>query len=76
MQRCSNHFPDLEYAAEELRKDAGLKGEDIFPGLAAYLNKRFGIEVRILRHSVMDGVLRRFDRENSVLYLSEVLRPG
>ncbi|MEC8051208.1 MAG: short-chain fatty acyl-CoA regulator family protein [Myxococcota bacterium] len=76
MQRCSNHFPDLEYAAEELRKDAGLKGEDIFPGLAAYLNKRFGIEVRILRHSVMDGVLRRFDRENSVLYLSEVLRRG
>ena len=77
LQRHSNYFPDLEAGAEALAKDARLEDRDaLFAGLASYLERTHGVQVRIEQASVMKGALRRFDSKAGVLSLSEVLRRG
>ncbi len=72
----ANHFPELEDAADQVRRDAGLEDEELFARLASYLETRHGVQVRIAQVSAMGGLLRRFDRERHELFLSEVLRRG
>lgn len=75
IQRHNNYFPDLEDAAEMLWKIARLDGQDMYKGLVAYLDSVHGIEVRVERTAQMEGLLRRFDKVQHVLLLSEVLAP-
>ena len=63
-----NHFPTLETRAEELVE---VMGKDGTP--ASHLGKVHGIRVRVLPAEVMMGTLRRFDRHNQQLLLSELL---
>lgn len=73
VQKGSNHFPELEAAAEELFVRAKLTREDLYPALVRFMEKQLGIQVQIARWGSEKGVLRRFDPEKKVLTLSELL---
>jgi predicted transcriptional regulator/transcriptional regulator with XRE-family HTH domain len=73
IQRCSNHFPELEAGAEELAAHARLTSENLTAGLIRYMEKHLGVEVRIARWDSERGVLRRFDPDKQILVLSELL---
>lgn len=73
IQKSSNHFPELEAAAEELFTKAKLSRDDLYTGLSRYVEKELGIVVRIGRWGSEKGVLRRFDPDKKVLTLSELL---
>jgi predicted transcriptional regulator/DNA-binding XRE family transcriptional regulator len=76
VQRHRNYFGELEEGAERIRTDARLEGEDLFQGLARYLQAAFGVTVRIEKVGAMRRAVRRFDPERRELLLSEVLRRG
>lgn len=76
IQNHGNYFPDLEEDAEVIRKDARLQDEDLFEGLANFLEERHKVKVQIETVDGMRGALRRFDAERRTLLLSEVLRRG
>lgn len=73
VQRQSNHFPEVETAAEELASRAKLATEDLYAGLTRYMERHLGIRVQIARWGAERGVLRRFDPTDNVLFLSELL---
>lgn len=73
IQQASNHFPELEAAAESLAARAKLTSDDLYPGLIRYLEKNLGIQVQIARWGAERGVLRRFDPHRKLLVLSELL---
>jgi predicted transcriptional regulator/transcriptional regulator with XRE-family HTH domain len=73
IQRASNHFPELETAAESMATKAKLTLDDLYSGLVRFLDKQLGIQVRIARWGTEPGVLRRFDPARNVLTLSELL---
>jgi predicted transcriptional regulator/transcriptional regulator with XRE-family HTH domain len=73
IQRASNHFPEMEAAAETLAAKAKLTHDDLQPGLVRYLEKQLGTQVQIARWGSERGVLRRFDPNRNVLVLSELL---
>lgn len=73
VQRHSNHFPELETAAEELWAKAKLTTDDLYAGLVRYMEKQLGVQVQIARWGSERGVLRRFDPEKKMLMLSELL---
>lgn len=73
IQRHSNHFPELETAAEELWQRAKLTSDDLYPGLVRFVEKQLGIQVQIARWGSERGVLRRYDPDRKVLVLSELL---
>jgi predicted transcriptional regulator/transcriptional regulator with XRE-family HTH domain len=73
VQRHSNHFPDVEAAAESLAARAKLTTQDLYSGLVRYIEKDLGIRVQIARWGSERGVLRRFDPDKKVLFLSELL---
>jgi predicted transcriptional regulator/transcriptional regulator with XRE-family HTH domain len=73
VQRHSNHFPELEAAAEELFAKAKLTTDDLYSGLVRYIEKQHGVQVNIARWGSERGVLRRYDPEKKVLVLSELL---
>jgi XRE family transcriptional regulator, fatty acid utilization regulator len=76
-QAQSNHFPDLEAAAETFGREAELEIADTYRGLVAYVQRAHGLEVRIMPQEVMGPLLRRFDRHGRRILLSELLgRPG
>jgi len=72
IQRSMNHFPELEEAAEQLWKSAGLEQDLMYGGLMAAF-KKLGVTVRILRTGEEPGILRHFDGDTKVLNLSELL---
>jgi predicted transcriptional regulator/transcriptional regulator with XRE-family HTH domain len=74
IQRCSNHFPELEGAAETLTTRANLTTEEgVYHGLVRYLQKELGTEVEIARWGSERGVLRRYDPHRRRIVLSELL---
>src|SRR5262249_20785690 len=73
IQRCSNHFPELEAAAETMIARAKLTTDDLYPGLIRYLEKQLSTQVQIARWGSGRGVLRRFDPHRRLLVLSELL---
>lgn len=76
IQRHMNYFPELEEAAEKLRRDSLLDRGDLFENLAAFLKDSHGVKVRIEKVSAMGGAVRRFEPSRRVLSLSEILRRG
>lgn len=73
IQRCSNHFPELESAAEDVVRRAKLVTDDLYTGLVRYLEKQHGVQVQVARWGSERGVLRRYDADRKVLTLSELL---
>lgn len=73
IQRASNHFPELEAAAEELAVRAKLTTDEIYVGLVRYLEKELGTQVQIARWGSERGVLRRYDPHRQTVILSELL---
>lgn len=77
LQRRMNHVPELEVAAEALRREAGLAGgEELYSALVRYLHEAHAVSVRVEPMAAMRGATRRFDAERRLLTLSEVLRRG
>nr|MBK7068136.1 DUF2083 domain-containing protein [Deltaproteobacteria bacterium] len=73
IQARMNHFPDLEAQAERLVREARLETDDMFRGLAQWLQRTHGIEVTVVRSVDERGTLRRYDPAMRRLYLSELL---
>ncbi len=73
IQARANYFPDLDERAEALYGDVGLGEGDPFFALRKYIEKKHGVTVRILPADVMMSSLRRHDRHNRQLLLSETL---
>jgi predicted transcriptional regulator len=73
MQHHMNYFPDLEQAAEDLWRDAQLKGDDVYPRLIKHLKEAHGVKVRIARSHTEETTLRRFDPDKKILAVSELL---
>lgn len=76
LERHQNHFPELEEGAEAVWREANLGGEDLYLGLAHYLQSRHGVEVRVEKAGAMKGAVRRYEPGAKRLVLSEVLRRG
>ena len=74
-QAQGNYFPDLEGAAEALWQEAPLQAGDAYRGLAEYVQRELGLQVRVMPHEVMGRLLRRFDRHGRRILLSEMLPP-
>jgi transcriptional regulator with XRE-family HTH domain len=78
LQSRDNYFAELEQVAVDLIARAKLQTElpqVLTAKLVAHLQDAHGVEVRIMPYHVMQGLLRRFDRHNRRLLLSEVLHP-
>jgi predicted transcriptional regulator/transcriptional regulator with XRE-family HTH domain len=75
IQRHKNYFPDLEEAADLFWRVARLDANDMYRGLADYLDSVHGIEVRVEKESAMNGVVRVFDPKVHTITLSETLAP-
>jgi len=69
----SNHFPELEQAAEALWDDAGLDADDLHGGLVRHLHEAYSIGARVMPVDVMQDVLRRYDLHRRRVLLSEAL---
>jgi len=76
LQRHRNYFPELEEAAEALWGEAGLAPDNVYRGLARWLEATHGVQVRTTRvDDERSRAVRRFDPERRTLTLSEVLPP-
>lgn len=75
IQRHGNYFPDLEDAAGMLWKIARLDSQDMYRGLVSYLDQVHGIEVRITKEETLGQTVRKYDRDDHTLHLSEILAP-
>jgi predicted transcriptional regulator/transcriptional regulator with XRE-family HTH domain len=73
IQKHMNHFPELESAADDLRRRARLEHEEAYPGLIRHLEKAHGIHVRIAHWGAERGIVRRYDPDKKILTLSELL---
>jgi predicted transcriptional regulator/transcriptional regulator with XRE-family HTH domain len=73
IQQHMNYFPELEQAAEDLWRDAQLRGDDLYPRLIKHLKEAHGVKVRIVRAHVDQTMLRHFDPDKKVLSVSELL---
>ncbi len=69
----SNHFDDLERAAEALRARIGGTADDMYTLLKRHLRLEHGIDTRVARLSEMPDTLRDFDRDGGRITLSEAL---
>ncbi|BAI75909.1 transcriptional regulator (plasmid) [Azospirillum sp. B510] len=75
-QTHSNHFPELEAAAESLWQDGKLERGDLYRGLVDWLSTQHSVRVRLLPSEVMGYAVRRFDRHSRRILLSEMLAPS
>jgi predicted transcriptional regulator/transcriptional regulator with XRE-family HTH domain len=75
IQQNGNHFPALEAAAETLIRDAALRPNHVQEGLVAHLEGALGYRVIFARPDALGGAVRRIDRANRVLEISEILPP-
>jgi predicted transcriptional regulator/transcriptional regulator with XRE-family HTH domain len=73
IQRHSNHFPELEAAAEDLWAKGKLTTDDLYAGLVRTMEKQLGVQVQVARWGSERGVLRRYDPDKKLLVLSELL---
>jgi predicted transcriptional regulator len=69
----SNYFSELETAAEGLRAAEPCNADDVYATLKSRLRKVHGITVRMGSVEEMGQALRDYDRDGSVVRLSEAL---
>jgi predicted transcriptional regulator/plasmid maintenance system antidote protein VapI len=77
LQENKNYFDTLERKAEELRDKIGMR---LGPGIGSteikftsYLKSEYEIDVKIVPPEKDDKSVKKFDKENKILYLSEML---
>jgi predicted transcriptional regulator/DNA-binding XRE family transcriptional regulator len=75
IQQNLNYFPELEAAAESIVLAAALERGDAYGSMKRYLRAAHGIETMLMPVSRDRGAVRRFDPQQGVLALSEVLPP-
>lgn len=75
IQRHMNYFPELEESAESLWRRAKLDANDMYRTLVGWLDGAHKIAVRVEKEGAMRGMVRRFDPQMRVIFLSEVLAP-
>jgi XRE family transcriptional regulator, fatty acid utilization regulator len=68
-----NHFPELEAAAEELWRRAGLEATALYASLARYLESAHRLKVQLMPQSIMGAMIRRHDPHRGRVLLSEML---
>ncbi|MCW9035557.1 MAG: short-chain fatty acyl-CoA regulator family protein [Rhodospirillales bacterium] len=73
LQIKGNYFQELEDAAEELRRDAGLEGPAPRARLVSYLLERHGVSVEIAGREIHDTEFSIYDEGKRHLTLSKVL---
>jgi predicted transcriptional regulator/transcriptional regulator with XRE-family HTH domain len=69
----SNHFDDLERAAEQLREEEPYQTDDVYAVLKARLLRSHGITIQQCPAEEMTDALRVYDRAARVIRLSEAL---
>jgi len=74
LQQHGNYFHEVELAAEKLWREAELDFSDVYGGLISYLQRRHGIEVRVVE-AEEGQAMRRYDASRKRIMLSEVLAP-
>lgn len=75
IQRQGNHFRELEEAAERLRRVAGIHDDDRYQKMAQHLEQVLGIRIQWVPVEATSTVVRRYDADRRVLFLSQVLPP-
>jgi predicted transcriptional regulator/DNA-binding XRE family transcriptional regulator len=73
LQENMNYFPELELAAERLRREEKLGDDDLYGALVDHLARSLGVEVRIVPAHASRGALRRYDPESRRLLLLETI---
>lgn len=73
IQQKSNHFPDLERAADALWQQDGLALQTLHHDLVRVLSQRFAVQVDLLPVERMPGLLRNYNPTTRRLELSEML---
>ena len=76
IQQRSNHFPDLEKAAEQLWQENGLALHTLQHDLVRVLSQRFAVHVEVVPAGRMPGLLRSYNPLTRRLELSEMLPPA
>ncbi|MEM9060482.1 MAG: short-chain fatty acyl-CoA regulator family protein [Pseudomonadota bacterium] len=69
----SNYFPELERAAERIRAEDPCDPHDTYAVLKMRLKRAHGIDVSTATVETLNQGLRVYDREASVIHLSEAL---
>ncbi|MEL6520216.1 MAG: short-chain fatty acyl-CoA regulator family protein [Pseudomonadota bacterium] len=69
----SNHFPELEHAADSLRKGRAVEPEALYGLLRTRLTSRHGLDVRTAPIDEMNDALRIYDEDSRMLLLSQAL---
>ena len=73
----SNHFSQIDEAAEKLHNDIGLANDDPLHILREYLEQKHRIQVKIGKTDLMGPTLRRYDHHRQTVFISELLdQPG
>ncbi len=75
LQTHNNYFPELEQAAQEFRREAGLDSVSVRARLIGYLLERHGVSVEIARDASEDSGASFYDETKRHLILSMSL-PG
>lgn len=73
IQERSNHFPELEAAAERVRTDVDNAGDDLATGIRTYLRNVLGMEWTLA--SLPLDLARRLSSDGRQLQISDVLPP-
>ena len=72
-QSHSNHFPELERAAERIRDRIEATQDELYGALKRDLRITHGVQCDVRRLSDMEGILRNYDAEQKQVHLSEAL---
>lgn len=73
LQENANHFPQIEAAAERVRRDIDNASDSFEAGVHTYLLNVFGTQARLT--SLPSGIARRVNADGRVLEVSEILAP-
>jgi predicted transcriptional regulator/transcriptional regulator with XRE-family HTH domain len=73
IQAQRNHFPELEQAADDLRRRAELEPDDLFHGMVRFLDRELDVRTRVVTAGEEAGAVRRYDPARRQLTLSESL---
>ena len=73
IQQHSNHFPELERAADKLWQENEIALHTLQHDLIKLLSQRFAVQVEIVPASRMPGLLRKYNPLTRRLELSEML---
>ena len=76
VQDSMNYFPEIEAAAEDLRRITGADVESLYDRLVALLARDHDVTVSLTLDGSDEAVLRRFDPEQRTLLLAEILPPS